>query len=56
MAFNVRTAYANDYQWFDGYETIRVTSKNPDRTRIATVKAVREPETDPEISGTNFGA
>ena len=56
MAFNVRTVYANDYQWFDGFETIRITSQNPDRTRIATVKAVREPESDPEIGGGDFGS
>ena len=55
-SFDVRTIYADDYLWFDGFETIRITSKNPDRTRIATVKAVREPETDPEIGSGNFGS
>jgi hypothetical protein len=55
MAYNVRTVFSNDYLWFDGFETIRITSKNPDRTRIATVKAVRDSEFDPQITTGDIG-
>lgn len=42
MAFAVKTAYANDYQWFDGVEVVTLTSRNPEGQSLIDVQAVRE--------------
>lgn len=55
--FNLEEAYNNDYQWFDGVDTLSYKSKNPDATSIlGSVKAVREPMSQDPIGGGDFGS
>ena len=47
--FDVKTAYADDYQWFDAPETVQVTSKNPTGSTDTIVRVIREPRAYPQI-------
>jgi hypothetical protein len=55
MSFAVATAYIDDYQWFDDYEEVSVTYRNPNGGTISPVPALRYPITQTQIDTSDLG-
>jgi len=56
MAFDVATAYDNDYTYFDGYEQVTLTPQNPAETAVEDVPALQYPVDQSQIGSGDFSS